>query len=50
MQLLQELHPITKIKNIGLMAARVVNLHDKMYYALVGLPLEYAKQVPSAQS
>ena len=38
-------NPITKIKNIVLMAARIQNAHDLMYYTLVGLPLEYAKQV-----
>ena len=38
-------NPITKIKNIVLMAARIQNTHDLMYYTLVGLPLEYAKQV-----
>ena len=38
-------NPMTKIKNIVLMAARIQNAHDLMYYTLVGLPLEYAKQV-----
>ena len=38
-------NPMTKIKNIVLMAARIQNTHDLMYYTLVGLPLEYAKQV-----
>ena len=38
-------NPITKVKNIVLMAARIGTLHDVMYYTFVGLPLEYAKQV-----
>jgi uncharacterized protein len=38
-------NPITKIKNIVLMAARIQNTHDLMYHTFVGLPLEYAKQV-----
>jgi hypothetical protein len=38
-------NPITKIKNIVLMAARSQNAHDLMYRPFVGLPLEYAKQV-----
>jgi uncharacterized protein len=38
-------NPIAQIKNIVLMAARIQNAHDAMYYPLVGLPLEYAKQV-----
>ena len=38
-------NPMTKIKNIVLMAARIINTHDLMYYTFVGLPLEYAKQV-----
>jgi uncharacterized protein len=38
-------NPIAQIKNVVLMAARIQNAHDAMYYPLVGLPLEYAKQV-----
>lgn len=38
-------NPITKFKNIVLMAARIQNPHDAAYYGFVGLPLEYAKQV-----
>lgn len=38
-------NPITKFKNIVLMAARIQSPHDAVYYGLVGLPLEYAKQV-----
>ena len=38
-------NPITKIKNIVLMAARIQNVHDLLYHSFVGLPLEYAKQV-----
>ena len=38
-------NPITKIKNIVLMAARIQNAHDLLYHTFVRLPLEYAKQV-----
>ena len=38
-------NPVTKIKNIVLMAARIGNTHDLMYYTFVGLPVEYTKQV-----
>jgi uncharacterized protein len=38
-------NPITKIKNIVLIDARIQNAHDNVYYQFVGLPLEYAKQV-----
>jgi pimeloyl-ACP methyl ester carboxylesterase len=39
-------NPITPpIKNIVLMAARIQNAHDAMYYSLVGIPLEYANQI-----
>lgn len=38
-------NPITKIKNIVLMAARIQNTHDLLYHTFVRLPLEYAKQV-----
>src|SRR2546428_1065414 len=35
----------TKVKNIVLMAPRIQSAYDAAYYGLVGLPLEYAKQV-----
>lgn len=38
-------NPVSKIKNIVLMAARIQNAHDIMYHSFIGLPLEYAKQV-----
>jgi uncharacterized protein len=38
-------NPMTKFKNIVLMAARIQIPHDAAYYGFVGLPLEYAKQV-----
>ena len=38
-------NPITKIKNIVLMAARIQNTHDLLYHTFVRLLLEYAKQV-----
>ena len=46
-KLLQELPLIiqTKVKNIVLMAARILNPRDLVYHGFVGLPLEYAKQV-----
>ena len=34
-----------KVKNIALMAPRIQSAHDAAYYNIVGLPLEYAKQV-----
>ena len=34
-----------KVKNIVLMAARIQSVRDAAYYNLVGLPLEYAKQI-----
>jgi uncharacterized protein len=38
-------NPITKIKNIVLMDARIQKARDAAYYGFVGLPLEYAKHV-----
>ena len=35
----------TKVKNLVLMAARILNPRDLAYYGFVGLPLQYAKQV-----
>src|SRR6185436_2978613 len=34
-----------KVKNIVLMAPRIQSARDAAYYNLVGLPLEYAKQI-----
>lgn len=34
-----------KVKNMLLMDARIQTPYDTLYYGLVGLPLEYAKQV-----
>jgi pimeloyl-ACP methyl ester carboxylesterase len=38
-------NPITKIKNIVLMDARIQDAYDNVYYTFVGLPLEYAMQI-----
>ena len=38
-------NPLTKIKNIVLMDARIQDAYDNVYYTFVGLPLEYAMQV-----
>ncbi len=38
-------NPVTKIKNIVLIDARIQKARDAAYYGFVGLPLEYAKQV-----
>jgi uncharacterized protein len=38
-------NPLTKIKNIVLIDARIQKARDAAYYGFVGLPLKYAKQV-----